>query len=402
MPSSINNQENSEVTHRLIKISVFILIAVPILFDFIFYGSNIARISRVIGAFVVLSICWARNDQLFSNRMGGELVIFLTSLLYVIGTFSAIINQGAITPNVISLLIFLLIAAGNQSNLLSIRAGIELSVKVLCVFSVVVIILKMNPRGIYLSATGYPVILPSTGIPGRNYGVMPHPNSLGQLAALSIIFVMFSHTKAKIKFNYALIALFCLLKSGSRTAISALLVIIIFYLILKLQSKQIINKRKFQFSEIIIFLSMAVGVAGIATFLLRINNLSPQALTGRVQIWQTANELFAERLILGLGWGWEGRAIDANLLSVWAVSAHNAVLEVLFSTGFTGLIIFLYLLSSSLVGFLRLDVLNRSLMIAMLMSGVNESILDLQYPNLTTFIFLFLVIASKGGIKKHV
>jgi O-antigen ligase len=258
---------------------------------------------------------------------------------------------------------------------------------------VLAILLKLNPRNLYLSDLGYPVIFDNIGIPGRNYGVMSHPNGLGQVAALSYIFSVYRYGN---KFLIAP-AVFCLLKCGSRTAISACVLVSLVIALHKFWPKRVVAQRKKKFSEVFNTVSVVIGVSLTTLFLINLNGLSPDALTGRAQIWQTAKELFNSKLIFGLGWGWEGRAIEANLLNVWAVSAHNAILEVLFSTGFAGLILFLYLITICISGVRNFEPLDKSLLLTLMVFGISESILDIQYPSVTTFIFFLLTLSNRQG-----
>ena len=374
--------------------SVILLLGVPTLLDFFFFNSIVARISRVVCLSLVCMGLWARRKKLFSDHSIGFSIFFLALALYLLGTISALLNSGVATPNVASLLIFVLIATGNERNLTDLRNGISSTVHILCAFSVFVILLRLNPRSLYLSDFGYPVFFDGAGIPGRNYGVFSHPNGLGQIAAIALIFIFFER---KNWFMF-LPALFCLSKSGSRTALLALAVSLIFLLLHYLKPRKIFSKGKLYFSEVFIAAGILVGVTGSIYFILLLNRFQPNQLTGRVQIWQTAKELFRSNLWFGLGWDWEGRAIDANLLSVWAVSAHNVILEVLFSTGFVGLILFFYIFVTSLIGVGRLPALDTGLLIALSIFGVSESILDMQYPGVTTFIFFYIALASRKEI----
>jgi O-antigen ligase len=139
---------------------------------------------------------------------------------------------------------------------------------------------------------------------------------------------------------------------------------------------------------------VGIFLTSTAQFLSIISLLDPNALTARVSIWQSSLTVLQQNVILGTGWGWETRAIEARLLNVWATSAHNAILDIVFSAGFAGLLIFLILLSKVLVYFKFLSVPEKLIFCFLLASGVSETFVDLQYPTLQTYIFLLIVIGS--------
>jgi O-antigen ligase len=81
-------------------------------------------------------------------------------------------------------------------------------------------------------------------------------------------------------------------------------------------------------------------------------------------------------------------------LNFWSISSHNALLEIIFSTGILGLVIFLVILTKCLVFLGRILLIERMLLIAILVSGVSEAYIDLQYPTLQTFLFFFIVVGA--------
>jgi O-antigen ligase len=161
---------------------------------------------------------------------------------------------------------------------------------------------------------------------------------------------------SKVNKIYLVLPLFCLVKCGSRTAILGTLVGIIIYIIVSFfKSRKTSNKlRKIEYPLVIGTSVMAILLASSAQFLQYINLIDPNALTNRGKIWQNSLAIFKESSLLGLGWDWEKRAIESQLLSIWAISAHNAILEITFSAGIVGLIIFLLCLAKILVYFSNL------------------------------------------------
>jgi O-antigen ligase len=207
---------------------------------------------------------------------------------------------------------------------------------------------------------------------------------------------------SKVNKIYLVLPLFCLVKCGSRTAILGTLVGIIIYIIVSFfKSRKTSNKlRKIEYPLVIGTSVMAILLASSAQFLQYINLIDPNALTSRGQIWQNSLAIFKESSLLGLGWDWEKRAIESQLLSIWAISAHNAILEITFSAGIVGLIIFLLCLAKILVYFSNLTLIEKILTLAIAVSGISESYIDLQYPTFQTYLFFAIVVgANKDSVK---
>jgi O-antigen ligase len=229
------------------------------------------------------------------------------------------------------------------------------------------------------------------GIPGRNYGVFSHPNQLGQAAAILFIFYLFADQKK----YWLLLPIFCLIKCGSRTSILAsVLGLTVYVLINFTKNKYKKPRKKLQLGLVVGTLIGFLLMALISQFIILIPNLNSDSLTGRVQIWQTSLELFKNSSFIGLGLGWEQRAIDAQLLNIWAVSSHNQILEVMFSSGILGLIAFLFLPIKAVVNFSNLTSFEKAFLIATLISSISEAYLDLQYPTLQTYLMLAIIVCS--------
>jgi DNA polymerase III delta prime subunit len=170
----------------------------------------------------------------------------------------------------------------------------------------------------------------------------------------------------------------------------------------KFSRKKILNVKlsqnstsKFAIGSLLLFILLS----GFFQSLAFINSLSPKVFTSRASIWQSSLNLFSKNSLTGLGWGWEKRAIETRFLESWAVSAHNTYFEIAFSTGVVGLILFFILISKVLVNFENLDLIERAILVASFIGSISESIVNLQYPSIQTFILFAIIIQSNKKAK---
>jgi O-antigen ligase len=374
------------------------ILTVPVALDYFFFGTQLARLARIV-IFLGISASLLISNKLFMHsKITGMSTVAGVSALYLIGTVSDLSLGGVVTPNIALLLLFLVIIAANMDLYDVYFDAVMKSFHLITALSAVAILLKLNPRGYFASAVGYPVFLDFVGIPGRNYGVLPHPNSLGQVASVSLLFLITSKSH-KI---FWLIPVLCIVKCGSRTALIGLALAMVLLCVNWLLKR---NKNKERSITLESPIAIGVFVLGIllassAQFLSFIGMLDPNALTARVSIWQNAQRIFESSPYFGIGWGWEGRAVEAQLLNVWATSAHNAVLDIAFSAGVVGLTIFMSLLSRMIVYFKFLSIQEKLMVCFLLSSGISETFVDLQYPTTQTYaIFLVILGASRKVVK---
>jgi O-antigen ligase len=388
-----NHVESKRENKRSSYLRIWIVssIVVPILLDFIFLGTSAARYSRVI-IFLVIAVSLLFNHQEFlkGNMIGFEIIV-LTLTLFSIGTYSSVIRGGTATPNFLLLALLMLLISLNFDLYKIALNSIGLSCHILIFSSIIVMIFELNPRNFNFPSSGYPVFFDFIGIPGRNYGVFSHPNTLGQVSALSALFILDSGKKRVLM----LAPLFCLLKCGSRTAIICLAVGTLIYAVaLFFKNSKFSSKRNIESTLTVGLFLIFLFLASSVQFLNFIGFLDPGSLTGRASIWQTSLELFQESQLLGLGWGWQQRAIDSQLLNFWAVSSHNAILEVVFSSGLAGLGVFFAIVAKSVIYFMKLLTIERMLLASIAVSGVSEASVNLQYPTIQTLILLVITLGS--------
>jgi O-antigen ligase len=187
-----------------------------------------------------------------------------------------------------------------------------------------------------------------------------------------------------------------MIKCGSRTSILSLSAGLIVFSLLTLFRERKIAIKSFNKEAPLVIGTLIVGIffASSLQFVSNIQFLNPNSLTFRGQIWQTSSILFSDSTTFGLGWDWESRAIASNLLNIWAVSAHNVLLEVLFSSGLVGLVLFLLLIAKGIVYFYNLEKVEKAILSSFIFSGVSESIINFQYPSLTTYMFSFIILGA--------
>ena len=396
--SRTSNRADAAATDPLskfLKWSVYSMFVVPTLLDFFFYQTLVARISRVIIFISVSGFMLLNSKSILTVPISGVWIQLSIFLLFLIGTLSSINNGGVATPNYGLLALFLFLVSMNNEKYTEILRNVAVSVNFLIAISAVVIILKLNPREYFASSVGYPVYFDVIGIPGRNYGIFAHPNVLGSASAVSFIFLLYSN-KNKL---WTFLPIFAWLKCGSRTALIAMSIGLIFYLIkLFVKSRKGKAERIIETPSVIVTFIVLILFIGTQQFLALIKELSPDFLTGRISIWQTSQELVRNNSLLGLGWGWEERAISNNLLNVWAVSTHNQILEIAFSAGYLGLFLFSIFLAIGVTNFQIFTQVERSLFVSFLVTGISESYVDLQYPTIQTYLFFLLILRSRKSL----
>jgi O-antigen ligase len=77
------------------------------------------------------------------------------------------------------------------------------------------------------------------------------------------------------------------------------------------------------------------------------------------------------------------------------------LLEIIFSSGILGLLLFLGILIKGLLYFNRLWVVEKIVLISILISGISESYIDLQYPTIQTYLLLFIILGANQARKSQ-
>ena len=383
---------------RTIKLYIVLILVVPVILDLLFQGTSIARLSRIAIISLVAMSVLLNHNQFLKNKIVGQDTLVLMSALYFLGTISSLSHGGVLTPLFLSLLTISFILALNIDCYQSALNGVALSAHILTASSVFAIFLKMNPTHFYLDDYEYPVFFKQIGIAGRNIGVFTQPNTLGEVAAISIISILGSKTN-----KLLLIApIFCLMKCGSRNAMIGIICALFFFAMSKFLKKENFRKiGKLEFPWILRILTACALSASMYKIIQAINLLDPALFTGRAGVWQSTLALASNSPLLGLGWDFESRAISSNLLNAWALSAHNNFLEIAFCTGYLGLFLFLLLYSKVIINFSKLPTLEKLLIIYVTISGLVEYTIKFTYPSITSYLFIFINIGASSRMEKH-
>ena len=392
MPTVVKVPDLNLTRAKYIKIWIFAILVIPTLMDYVFMGSSVARYSRILLFIGVSTSLVINRDLMLKSQLIGTEILILIVALFAIGTISSLTRGGSITPNIALLLVFLLVVSANIDLIRPILNSLGFCLHILIFLSALVILLKLNPMNYFASADGYPVYLNNIGIPGRNYGIFSHPNVLGQISCLSLLFMI----ESKVKKIFLLLPSLCLIKCGSRTAIIGAFVGLLIYVVANFfRSRSNSNKRrKIDYPLVVGTALFAILLAMSTQFILYINLIDPNALTSRAKIWQNSLEIFKGSSLIGLGWDWENRAIDSQLLNIWAVSAHNVILEIIFATGVAGLLIFLFFIAKILAYFSNISLIEKMILTAIGVSGISESYLSLQYPTIQTYLFFAIAVGA--------
>lgn len=179
---------------------------------------------------------------------------------------------------------------------------------------------------------------------GRMRGVAAQPNSLGSISALTVLLAVmhvraFSTPQRILAVGAALIGLFCLVYSDSRTSIVALPLCLGLWWICRANAAL----NLFAVVGIALVVALVIGFVPDVTALLAREGTGYDfsSFNGRSRIWTVAWEYIQAHPIIGQGYG-SSRWIlpkDDRLFSA-AVHAHNVYLELLFSGGAVALAMF--------------------------------------------------------------
>ena len=232
---------------------------------------------------------------------------------------------------------------------------------------------------------GYESIIP--GIHFRFWGIASHANALGALLGFFLVFsVCGSHVKSRFEYVVMVAAMVALIFSQSKTAILALVVSL---LVVYVYRKMVLNEHMQCFRDplkrFLIYFSLLVLLVLLAFLFSKINysfatssnNLDAESFTGRSQIWLLALDMWLKNILFGYGpeiWSLPFR-VQINML--FAVSAHNQLLQSLSGAGLLGGIAFLIYLIVGFVSAIKLLAYTRGLSVGlfvfMLMRSLTES-----------------------------
>ena len=230
-------------------------------------------------------------------------------------------SQGAATYAWVSLFMAAGVAA---TSVLSGRQGMTAAALAMSRFLVVASLLA----GLLMPARAY---APYSVWPGgwwtgvdRLQGVLPHPNTLGWVAALAIALELFAAKRTR--WVFVPLGLLALAQCGSRTAALALVAGLIAALLLWLSQRGTLAP------ALTLLLGGALGSVAILFALLE--GFSLESFNGRLETWKAALTVFSEHPVLGSG---PGAYLLAESGSPATGYAHNQVFQTLSELGLIGL-----------------------------------------------------------------
>lgn len=160
----------------------------------------------------------------------------------------------------------------------------------------------------------------------RLQGLLPHPNTLGWIAAVAILVELFG-SRRDVRPIMVGVAVVALLLTGSRTASLAVIVGLICGLLYRIRASG-------KHGPAIAFGSIVIGIIG-AIALLLVLGLSIDAFNGRAATWVEAFQAFGANWIMGSG---PGAYLEEHSAVPFVAYAHNQVLQTAAESGLFGLI----------------------------------------------------------------
>jgi len=174
----------------------------------------------------------------------------------------------------------------------------------------------------------------------RLQGVLPHPNTLGWIAALGVI-VEILYRRSKIGMLFAGLAALALVLSGSRTASISLMLGVLGVILLAVSRRSHSAKIFSRFlAPIAVVLVLVFAIA---------DGVSADSFNGRQVTWDAAIKAFAANWLTGSG---PGAYLAPDQLVASVPYAHNQILQTAAELGLFGLIC-LTLHSISLIRFVK-------------------------------------------------
>lgn len=375
-------------TIRLYLLYIFLLLPffeMPYLFTINSTIGTIYKFHKIISGLLIILLVLKKRTY---SKVINYIVLYL--IVLTISTFSNSGDFQYLFTLVLGILTLSLITDYGLKNHTDYFLGaFETMLSIMIYLNFITIIL--NPNGLYMATDTFYT---------ENW-LLGYRNSLilYVLPALlcSVIISYKNHGKllfrTKILF---LVSVVSTILSGSSTLLVGLFLIFVFMFFRKIfTSKKVLNVKTYVITYIISFLGIIIlRVQNIFSFII-VNILKRDlTFTGRVYIWDYVLEFIKLKPLLG--YGVESTIVRYAKTNYWkSFHAHNMILEVLYKTGFIGLIIFLKIIhiSSSELYKTRNDIVSKYV------AWVIFTFMILLLMEAYSFIYIFYIFVFAFNIK---
>lgn len=296
--------------------------------------NNIFNIFQIFNFFIILLLV-IKNKKI--SKLNMFIILFL--MIHIIST---LLNNGNIHDTLVMdikiLSLSLLIDLELRENPKDFLTSFEFLLYTLVVLNMITVFLY--PNGMYIS--------PVSGYQRNWFLGFKNIHILYILPTLLISIINSYINKNKISIRtwiLLLISIISLIKVWSATGIVAIILVTIIMLFINIIKKIKINFKSFIIGYIILFFSVIVFRLQNMFRYLIINILEKDlTFTGRTYIWDYVLEFIKEKPILG--YGKEYSVIRyAKGYNYHSYHAHNIFLEIIYQTGFCGLIVMSIIIS---------------------------------------------------------
>jgi len=293
-----------------------------------------------IGALILTT---AKNNALLyinsRNPIYTYLVVLLLSSVFSLVAYGFLVSGVLIVFTIYSAQIYLRDLRSNKSSLFN---SVLFAFLFLTLINCILGLLGLT----YIVSEGYQ----------RLSGVVGQASQASQIAAVTLLLVIFSNLKKLIKLTLAVICFYVLFEAGGRTIILGLAISLIFWANLDLKKIKKVTVVLILFGASFPFITTAVIDDNIALLMqgmesfARTGNIAEiYTLSGRVPLWNAVTTGLLDNWLFGIGYGASKDILPLVYETRWGWStdsAHNAYLHVFFESGVIGFLGVVYLLIS--------------------------------------------------------
>lgn len=403
----IGSEKTSPFDIRINPFSIIIFVMIWVTSAFLFSKEAVEQVGPVnftsVIRFLVLAACFSYCA--FSYRIWGRdifkvenafLLLFLgLMLLSIFYSQSAMISFRA--SFTIIFVISIIYCVSNVLTFESILKTIIFTIASICFCSIAVYFLNPD-MGRSVDWDGDTPILGQ-----RLIGIIGDANTLGFLAATGVVcgFYLFHFYRKSMGIwmvLLTLISLTALIMTGSRGSMFS----VVAGIGLAQLTKPTYTKLFFLCFLAVVgpILFMTVDFVGLAESTSRTSDPS-DVLTGRTEIWEIAKTLIAQKPVLG--WGYSSSAVVLpsyeQEIGFKTTHTHNMILQILFSLGSVGLILFLAtIIIRYMKAFWGHDSFKMTLIYMIILHGMVEPSVFQGLANMDTIVFALVLAARSPSV----